>query len=279
MSGAMLRASDPVVLPGSNNPDMTDQVCGIALRRRAFAWWWIAHRAVPALLTCVLVGVDPLALLRRRRHLGHRLAGRLGLRHHQLCLVDRDRQRRHVHLGAVLPDAVGVAQLDQPHRRIDDAVRRRLRRHLSRSCISAGRGSSTGCSPIPNTMGLWPQFRSPLLWDFFAILTYVMASVLFWYLGLLPDLATMRDRAPTRGRQIFYGVLALGFRGSARQWRHYHATYGVLAAIMAPLVVLGAQHRRARFRRRRHGRAGIRRSFRPSSSSAPSCPASRWCCC
>ena len=86
-------------------------------------------------------------------------------------------------------------------------------------------------------MTLWPQFRSPLLWDFFAILTYVVSSILFWYFGLVPDLATIRDRATTRAQQIIYGVMALGFRGSDRQWRHYHATYGVLAAIMAPLVV------------------------------------------
>lgn len=91
--------------------------------------------------------------------------------------------------------------------------------------------------PFPNTMTLWPQFRSPLLWDFFAILTYVTSSILFWYFGLIPDLATMRDCATTRGRQVLYGVLALGFRGSDRQWRHYHATYGILAAFMAPLVI------------------------------------------
>ncbi|PZR83465.1 MAG: hydrogenase [Hyphomicrobiales bacterium] len=91
--------------------------------------------------------------------------------------------------------------------------------------------------PFPNTMTLWPQFRSPLLWDFFAILTYVTSSILFWYFGLIPELATMRDRAATRRKQIIYGSMALGFRGSNRQWRHYHATYGVLAAIMAPLVV------------------------------------------
>jgi molybdopterin-containing oxidoreductase family membrane subunit len=90
--------------------------------------------------------------------------------------------------------------------------------------------------PYPNSMGLWPQFRSPLLWDFFAILAYVTSSVLFWYFGLLPDLATMRDRASTRGKQLIYGVMALGFRGTAGQWRHYQALYGVLAAIMAPLV-------------------------------------------
>ncbi len=91
--------------------------------------------------------------------------------------------------------------------------------------------------PYPDTMGLWPQFRSPLLWDFFAILTYVVSSVLFWYLGLIPDCATLRDRATRRWQAVLYGVLALGFRGTGRQWRQYRATYGVLAAIMAPLVI------------------------------------------
>lgn len=91
--------------------------------------------------------------------------------------------------------------------------------------------------PYPDTMGVWPQYRSPLLWDFFAILTYVVASILFWYLGLLPDLATLRDRASTRGRRIFYGLLALGWRGSARHWRAYQTTYLLFAALMTPLVV------------------------------------------
>ena len=91
--------------------------------------------------------------------------------------------------------------------------------------------------PYPNTMDLWPQFKSPLLWDFFAILAYVVSSALFWYLGLVPDLATLRDRATSRSRQIAYGTMALGFRGSGTQWRHYRAAYGVLAALMAPLVV------------------------------------------
>jgi molybdopterin-containing oxidoreductase family membrane subunit len=91
--------------------------------------------------------------------------------------------------------------------------------------------------PLPNTMGLWPQFRSPLLWDFFAILTYVISSILFWYLGLLPDLALVRDRAETRGRRRFYGLLAMGWTGSHRQWRLHKTAYGLLAALMAPLVV------------------------------------------
>jgi molybdopterin-containing oxidoreductase family membrane subunit len=90
--------------------------------------------------------------------------------------------------------------------------------------------------PFPNSMGLWPQFRSPLLWDFFAILCYAIASILFWYVGLLPDLATLRDRARSRRQQLFYGVLALGWQGSSGQWRRYRTAYLTLAALMAPLV-------------------------------------------
>ncbi len=91
--------------------------------------------------------------------------------------------------------------------------------------------------PYPGTMNLWPQFRSPLFWDFCALFAYVLCSVMFWYLGLIPDLATVRDRARRRPAQIMYGVMALGFRGSGREWRHFRAVYGVLAAMMAPLVV------------------------------------------
>src|SRR5919197_991641 len=74
--------------------------------------------------------------------------------------------------------------------------------------------------PYPNVMGVWPQFRSPLLWDFVCLLCYILMSIMFYYVGLLPDLATVRDLAQSRGKQIFYGSLALGWRGSARNWRH-----------------------------------------------------------
>ena len=91
--------------------------------------------------------------------------------------------------------------------------------------------------PYPNVMGIWPQFRSPLLWDFVCLLCYILMSVMFYYTGLLPDLATMRDRATTRGRQILYGILALGWRGAASQWRPYKNVYLIMAAIMAPMVI------------------------------------------
>src|SRR5512138_3592585 len=75
--------------------------------------------------------------------------------------------------------------------------------------------------PIPNPYNLWPQFRSPLMWDVFAVSTYFTVSTLFWYMGLIPDLAVMRDRARTRLRQFLYGLFALGWTGSNRHWSNY----------------------------------------------------------
>jgi molybdopterin-containing oxidoreductase family membrane subunit len=92
-------------------------------------------------------------------------------------------------------------------------------------------------APLPNDQAIWPQFYSPLMWDAFAIGTYATVSLLFWYLGLIPDLATFRDRAQTRTRQIIFGVLALGWRGAAQHWRHYETAYLLLAGLATPLVV------------------------------------------
>ena len=91
--------------------------------------------------------------------------------------------------------------------------------------------------PYPSSMGVWPQFRSPLVWDIWAVLTYLSVSIIFWYIGLIPDLAAVRDRAKTRGWQVFFGVLALGWRGSASHWMRWNKTYRICAAIAVPLVV------------------------------------------
>src|SRR4026209_2271433 len=85
--------------------------------------------------------------------------------------------------------------------------------------------------PVPNRMELGPQGRSPLVWDIFAISTYLIVSLVFWYVGLIPDLATLRDRAVTRGRQVIYGLLALGWRGEARHWARYETAYLLLAGL------------------------------------------------
>src|SRR5438874_1064207 len=91
--------------------------------------------------------------------------------------------------------------------------------------------------PYPNTMGVWPQFRSPLVWDVFAVSTYATVSLLFWYVGLIPDLATLRDRSPSHAGRIVYGMLAMGWRGSARHWHRYDTAYLLLAGLATPLVV------------------------------------------
>ncbi|MGD2114523.1 MAG: polysulfide reductase NrfD [Acidobacteriota bacterium] len=91
--------------------------------------------------------------------------------------------------------------------------------------------------PYPNSMAIWPQFRSPLIWDVFAVSTYGTVSLLFWYVGLVPDLATMRDRARSKLARYAYGVLSLGWRGSARHWQNYESVYLLLAGLATPLVL------------------------------------------
>jgi Ni/Fe-hydrogenase subunit HybB-like protein len=91
--------------------------------------------------------------------------------------------------------------------------------------------------PYPNQMEMWPNFRSPLLWDVFAVSIYGTVSAVFWYTGLIPDLATMRDRAQTKFKKLIYGIFSLGWRGSNRHWQHYERAYLLLAAISTPLVL------------------------------------------
>ncbi len=91
--------------------------------------------------------------------------------------------------------------------------------------------------PYPNTMNIWPQFRSPLVWDVFAVSTYFTVSLLFWFMGLVPDLATLRDRAQNRYARFIYGMLAMGWRGSARHWHRYETAYLLLAGLATPLVL------------------------------------------
>jgi molybdopterin-containing oxidoreductase family membrane subunit len=91
--------------------------------------------------------------------------------------------------------------------------------------------------PYPNQMSMWPNFRSPLLWDVFAVSTYFTVSLLFWYMGMVPDLATLRDRAKTKLRAVIYGPLSVGWRGSHRHWQNYERAYLLLAALATPLVL------------------------------------------
>src|SRR5208283_643646 len=91
--------------------------------------------------------------------------------------------------------------------------------------------------PYPNQRGIWPNFRSPLMWDVFAVSTYFSVSLLFWYIGLLPDLASLRGRATSQVRKIAYTVLSLGWRGTPEHWRHYEKAYVILAGLATGLVL------------------------------------------
>jgi Ni/Fe-hydrogenase subunit HybB-like protein len=91
--------------------------------------------------------------------------------------------------------------------------------------------------PYPNTMGVWPQFRSPIMWDVFAVSTYATVSLLFWFVGLIPDLATLRDRSQSKTGRFMYGIFAMGWRGSALHWHRYETAYLLLAGLATPLVV------------------------------------------
>jgi Ni/Fe-hydrogenase subunit HybB-like protein len=91
--------------------------------------------------------------------------------------------------------------------------------------------------PFPNSMGMWPNFKSPLLWDVFAVSTYFTVSLMFWFVGLVPDLATVRDTTKSKIKQFVYGILAMGWRGANRHWQHYERAYLILAALATPLVL------------------------------------------
>jgi Ni/Fe-hydrogenase subunit HybB-like protein len=205
---------DPVVDPRLTIASMTDRVCAIALREKPFVWWWIAF--VPCMVLTLLLAIS----------IGYLFYAGIGI------------------WGVNWPVMWGFAILSYVWW---------IAIASGGTIISALFGAlAAGVYPIlhlgrpwlfywlffyPNTMTLWAQFRSPLLWDFWALLTYVLASILFWYLGLMPDLASVRDRATTPRKQRIYGVLACGFRGSSRQWKQWRAVYGVMAAVMAPVVV------------------------------------------
>lgn len=91
--------------------------------------------------------------------------------------------------------------------------------------------------PYVNTLGMWPQFRSPLIWDVFAVTTYATVSAIFWYLGMIPDMATMRDKAKLKIQKVIYGIAAMGWRGSSLHWHRYEVAYLLLAGLATPLVI------------------------------------------
>ena len=225
----------PVVLPGVTSRSLSEQVSGRVLRRGAPLWWWIGFGISLGLLLVLAVAVTWLFVTG------------IGIWGIDIPVAWGLAIAEYVWWIALASGGTIVSALfyltRSPWR---SAVNRIAESMMLCAAASAGimpilhlgrPGFFYWLFPYPNVMGVWPQFRSPLLWDFVCLLCYILMSIMFYYVGLLPDLATVRDLAPTRGKQILYGILALGWRGSARHWRNHQTVYFIMAAIMAPMVI------------------------------------------
>ncbi len=205
-TGLAVSESDPVdhrapLILGAQTFHAITEAVARPMERRAPRGWWICFLISLAMLG--LLGVsDRLAVLGGDRRLGPQQPRRLGLGHHQLRLLGRHRPRRHADLAR---SSSCSARSGAPSINRSAEAMTHLRGHLraasSRASTSAASGWRTGCSRSRTRWAMWPNFRSPLLWDVFAVSTYFTVSLLFWYVGLIPDLATLRDRATTPVRQ------------------------------------------------------------------------------
>ena len=229
------RSGPPVIEPGHTYASVTDAISSIVLARRT-PHFWIVGFFLSFLLTMVLLGAMGYLFARGvgiwgvNQPVGWGFAiinfvwwigiGHAGTLISAILLLLRQEWRTSINrfAEAMTLFAVACAGLFPVL-------------HLGRPWLAYW------LIPYPNTMGLWPQWRSPLVWDVFAVSTYATVSLLFWFVGLIPDLATLRDRARRKGFQIFYGMLAMGWRGSALHWQRYETAYLLLAGLATPLVI------------------------------------------
>jgi molybdopterin-containing oxidoreductase family membrane subunit len=227
--------SAPIIGPGHDYASVTDKISGIVLTRQTPKWWLLGFAITFALVMLLLYAITYLltvgvgiwgiqipvgwgfAIVNFVWWIGIGHAGTLIsailLLLHQQWRTSINRFAEAMTLFAVA--CAGLFPL----------------LHMGRPWVGYWVG------PYPDTMKLWPNFRSPLVWDVFAVSTYLTVSVLFWFVGLLPDLATLRDRAKNRAAKIIYGVLALGWRGSAAHWYRHETASLLLAGLATPLVV------------------------------------------
>lgn len=225
----------PVVRPGLGLTSLSVEISSRVLSPRAPGWWWIGFGAGLALLLVLAVAVAWL------------FVNGIGVWGVNIPVAWGLAIAEYVWWIALASGGTIVSALFYLTRSPWRAATNRIAESML-LCAAA----SAGILPIlhlgrpglfywlfvyPNTMDLWPQARSPLWWDFIALFCYILMSLMFYYVGLLPDLATVRDLATTRGKQVFYAVLALGWRGSARDWRNHKTVYAIMAAVMTPMVV------------------------------------------
>ena len=161
----------------------------------------------------------------------------LGMGHYQLCVVDRYWSCGNAHFRNSVIIQAGLENRGEQGCRGNDHFRRYMRGNVSYFSYGTGMGRILR-NALPKFPGpLWPNFNSALLWDVFAVSTYFTVSLLFWYTGLLPDLATVRDRARTKFRKMFYGLASFGWTGSTKHWQRQESLALVLAGLATPLVL------------------------------------------
>jgi molybdopterin-containing oxidoreductase family membrane subunit len=228
-------ATAPIIGPGYNYASVTDKISSIVLSRKTPKWWILGFAISFALVMMLLFAVTYLfavgvgiwgvtipiawgfAIINFVWWIG---IGHAGTLISAILLLLRQQWRTSINRFAEAMTLFAVACAG-----LFPLV------HMGRPWVGYW------LFPYPDTMKMWPNFRSPLVWDAFAVSTYATVSLLFWYIGLLPDLATLRDRATNRPAKIVYGILSMGWRGSAVHWYRHETASLLLAGLATPLVL------------------------------------------
>ena len=250
----------PVIAPDSTLASVTDKIAGIVLRKKTSLSWLLGFAFFFLLLQCLLVAVSYL-LFKGTGIWGLNIPIGWGF-----AIVNFVWWIGIGHAGTLI--SAILLLLNQSWR---NAINRFAEAmtifavccagmfpilHMGRSWIAYW------LFPYPNTMAIWPQFRSPLAWDVFAVSTYFTISLVFWYVGMVPDFASLRDQAQKKWQQVFYGSLALGWRGSAFHWARYEKASLLLAGLFDASCTLRSQ--RHQLRLRNFDRAGLAHDHFPA---------------
>jgi Ni/Fe-hydrogenase subunit HybB-like protein len=225
----------PVIALGVTSRSLSEKVCGHVLQPRAPRWWWVGFGIALALLLTLAVATTWL------------FVNGIGVWGVEIPVAWGLAIAEYVWWIALASGGTIVSALFYLTRSPWRSATNRIAESMMLSAAACagimpilhlGRpGLFYWLFPYSNVMGVWPQVRSPLWWDFICLLCYILMSIMFYYTGLLPDLAIVRDLAQHRRKQISYGILTLGWRGSARHWRNHKTVYFIMCAIMAPMVI------------------------------------------
>ena len=224
-----------VVAPDVTLTSLSDEVSDRVLRPRPPRWWWVGFAISVALLIVLLV------------QMGWLFIGGIGIWGVEIPVAWGLALAEYVWWIALASGGTIVSALFFLTRSPWRSATNRIAESMLLSAapcaglmpiMHLGRpGLFYWLFPYSTVMGVWPQARSPLWWDFICLLCYILMSLMYYYVGILPDLATVRDLAQSRGKQIFYGLLALGWRGSGLEWANQRVVYAIMSAIMAPMVI------------------------------------------